>query len=197
MGSVPKRNKGLRINRDIRIPKIRVIDENGNVLGVMQTQDALKRAEDVGLDLIEVAPNAEPPTCKIMDYGRYKYEQKKKAHESKKKQVSVTVKEIQLRPRTEQHDLDIKLKHVRRFLEEGAKAKINLRFRGREMVHQEGGFELLERVIEQLKDCAVVVTPPQREGRQAFLLLAPEPNWLKERKKALKVSSKQGEEKKE
>lgn len=165
-----------------------MIDENGNVLGVMQTQDALKRAEDVGLDLIEVAPNAEPPTCKIMDYGRYKYEQKKKAHESKKKQVSVTVKEIQLRPRTEQHDLDVKLKHVRRFLEEGAKTKINLRFRGREMVHQEGGFELLERVIEQLKDCAVVVTPPQREGRQAFLLLAPEPTWLKERKKALKAS---------
>ncbi len=188
MGSGSKRNKGLRVNRDIRIPKIRVIDENGNVLGVMQTQDALKRAEDIGLDLIEVSPHAEPPTCKIMDYGRYKYEQKKKAHESKKKQVSVTVKEIQLRPRTEQHDLDVKLKHVRRFLEEGAKTKINLRFRGREMVHQQVGFELLERVIEQLKDCAIVVTPPKREGRQAFLLLAPDPNWLRERRKTGKTS---------
>ena len=149
------------------------------MVGVMAPTDALKMAEAKGMDLIEIAPDAKPPTCKIMDYGKYKYEQKKKAQEARKNQTEVVVKEIQLRPRTDQHDLETKLKHAMRFLEEGCKVKFNMRFKGREMAHMDLGQKLLEKVIEHFKEQAIVEAPPKKEGRAIFLQIAPEPVWYK------------------
>ena len=166
---------------------MRVIDEDGKMLGVFAPAEAIRLAEDRALDLIEIAPNANPPTCKIMDYGKYKYEQKKKAHEARKNQTIITIKELQLRPRTEQHDLDVKLRHARRFLEDGDKTRIALRFRGRELAHQEIGQELLRRVMDALKDIAIIETPPKMEGKQMFVLLAPDPVKLKELRKENKA----------
>jgi translation initiation factor IF-3 len=181
------KEKGLRVNGQIRAREVRVIDDDGKMLGVFGVPEAIKLAEERSLDLIEIAPTANPPTCKIMDYGKYKYEQKKKAHEARKNQTIITIKELQLRPRTEQHDLDVKLRHARRFLEDGDKTRIALRFRGRELAHQEIGQELLRRVMDSLKDIAVVETPPKMEGKQMFVLLAPDPVKLKELRKENKV----------
>lgn len=168
------------MNREIRAPQIRVIDDDGGMIGVMSVPEALRLAEDKGLDLIEIAPTATPPTCKIMDYGKYKYENKKKAAAARKKQVIVTVKELQLRPRTDQHDLETKLKHARRFILEGDKVKVNLRFMGREMAHQELGLALLNKVIAGLQDIALTEVSPKMEGKQMFLLLAPDPLKVKD-----------------
>ncbi|MES2962288.1 MAG: translation initiation factor IF-3 [Bdellovibrionota bacterium] len=177
----PKREKGgLRVNREIRAPEVRVIAEDGAMLGVFPPQEALRMAEERGLDLIEIAPTAKPPTCKIMDYGKYKYELKKKEHEARKNQTVITIKEVQLRPRTDKHDLDVKLNHARRFLLEGDKVKVNLRFYGREMAHQELGVQLLQKVTAALSDIAMVETPPKMEGRQLFALYAPDPMKLKD-----------------
>lgn len=173
----------MRINLEIRAPQVRVIDDDGKMLGVYTVPDACRLAQDRGLDLIEIAPTAQPPTCKIMDYGKYKYEQKKKAHEARKNQVEIDIKEIQLRPRTEEHDLQTKLKHARRFLEDGDKVKFNLRYKGREMAYQDMGEQVLKRVCESLQDIAIVETAPKMEGRQLFALLAPDPVKLKEIKK--------------
>lgn len=172
------------MNREIRAPEVRVIDENGTMLGVFPPPEALRMAEERGLDLIEIAPTAKPPTCKIMDYGKYKYEQKKKEHEARKNQTVITIKEVQLRPRTDKHDLDVKLNHARRFLLEGDKVKVNLRFYGREMAHQELGVQLLQKVTAALNDIAMVETPPKMEGRQLFALYAPDPMKIKEYEKA-------------
>lgn len=150
------------------------------MLGVMSSREALQIAESRGLDLLEIAPTATPPTCKIMDYGKWKYENKKKEKEAKKKQTVITVKEIQVRPRTDDHDLDVKIRHARRFLLEGDKVKVNLRFMGREMAHQEFGMATLKRVEQALMDVALVETAPKLEGKQAFLLLAPDPMKVKE-----------------
>ena len=168
------------MNLQIRVPQVRVIDEEGQMLGVMTPSEGMKLAEERGLDLIEVAPTATPPTCKIMDFGKWKYEQKKKAHEARKNQTTIVIKELQLRPRTEQHDLDVKMRHARRFLEEGFKTKLNMRFRGRELVHQEIGQRLLEKVVAGLKDIAMVEVPPKMEGQQLFLLMAPDPVKIRE-----------------
>lgn len=137
-------------------------------------------AEAKGLDLIEVAPTAKPPTCKIADYGKYKYELKKKEHEARKNQTVITVKEIQLRPRTEQHDLDVKMRQARGFLLDGDKVKVNLRFYGREMAHQELGMALLQKVIAALSDLAIVEAAPKMEGKQLFVQLAPDPVKIKD-----------------
>ncbi len=179
---------GLRVNREIRAPEVRVIDENGQMLGVFAPMEALRMAEAKGLDLIEIAPTAKPPTCKIMDYGKYKYENKKKEHAARKNQQIIVIKEIQLRPRTDQHDLDVKLKHARRFLLEGDKVKVNLRFYGREMAHQELGMRLLQRVMKALEDLALVESPPKMEGRQLFALFAPDAAKIKEYEKARAAS---------
>ncbi len=141
-------------------------------------------AEDKGLDLIEIAPTAKPPTCKIMDYGKFKYENKKKEHQARKNQTVIVIKEIQLRPRTDQHDLEVKIKHARRFILEGDKVKVNLRFYGREMAHQELGMNLLKKVSLMLNDLALVEVPPKMEGRQLFVLFAPDPAKLKDLEKA-------------
>ena len=175
---------GLRVNREIRAPEVRVIDEDGTMLGVFPPMEALRMAESKGLDLIEIAPTAKPPTCKIMDYGKYKYELKKKEHQARKNQTVIVIKEIQLRPRTDQHDLDVKMRHARRFLLEGDKVKVNLRFYGREMAHQELGMNLLKKVIGALNDIASVEVPPKMEGRQLFVLLIPDPAKIKEFEKA-------------
>ena len=170
----------MRVNGEIFAPQVRLIDENGTMLGVMSSREALQIAEGRGLDLLEIAPTATPPTCKIMDYGKWKYENKKKEKEAKKKQTVITVKEIQVRPRTDDHDIDVKVRHARRFLLEGDKVKVNLRFQGRELAHQEYGIATLKRVEKMLEDVALVETTPRVEGKQAFLLLAPDPMKIKE-----------------
>lgn len=150
------------------------------MVGVMSAREALAIAEARGLDLLEIAPNASPPTCKIMDYGKWKYENKKKEKEAKKKQTVITVKEIQVRPRTDDHDIEVKVRHARRFLLDGDKVKVNLRFMGRELAHQEYGIATLRKVEKMLADIAIVETSPRVEGKQAFLLLAPDPVKVKE-----------------
>lgn len=181
----PKKEKdGLRVNRDIRAPQIRVIDEEGNMLGVMTVPEGVRLAEDRGLDLLEIAPTATPPTCKIMDYGKWKYENKKKQTAARKKQVIVQIKEIQIRPRTDQHDLDTKLRHAREFLLDGDKVKVNMRFMGREMAHQEQGLNLMKKVVATLSDVSLAETNPKMEGKQMFLILAPDAMKIKDYLKA-------------
>lgn len=170
----------MRVNRDIRAPQVRVIDDNGQMVGVMAVPEALRLAEDRGLDLIEIVPNATPPTCKIMDYGKFKYEKKKQEAAARKKQVIVTVKEIQMRPRTDQHDFETKMRHARRFLLEGDKVKINMRFLGREMAHQEFGIQLMKKAMEFVQDLSMVETQPKMEGKQMFTLIAPDPVKIKD-----------------
>jgi translation initiation factor IF-3 len=178
------------MNHEINAPEVRLIDDNGTMVGVMSPREALAIAESKGLDLIEIAPTAKPPTCKIMDYGKYKYELKKKEKVARKKQVTISIKEVQLRPRTDQHDLDVKLRAARRFLLDGDKVKFNMRFMGRELAHQELGYKLLKRVGESLLDVAIIEAPPKMEGKQLFALYAPDPVKVKEYLKANPQSAK-------
>ncbi|MBU8897118.1 translation initiation factor IF-3 [Corallococcus sp. M34] len=164
-----------RTNRRIRAREVRVVGPNAEQLGVMSIEAALERAQSDGLDLVEVNPMAKPPVCKIMDYGKFKYEEKKKASEAKKKQVVVHLKEVKLRPKTEEHDYEFKVRNVRRFLEEGNKAKVTIMFRGREITHKELGSAILDDVVKDLKEVAVVEQMPRMEGRQMFMILAPSP----------------------
>ena len=150
------------------------------MLGVMTVPEGIRLAEERSLDLIEIAPTASPPTCKITDYGKFKYENKKKAVAARKKQVIVHIKEVQLRPRTDIHDFETKMKHARRFILDGDKVKVNMRFMGREMAHQEFGMKLMKKVVETLKDVANAESNPKMEGKQAFLILAPDPLKVKE-----------------
>lgn len=153
---------------------MRVIGEDGDQLGVLAINDALGRAELAGLDLVEVSPNAEPPVCRIMDYGKYRYEQSKKQAEAKKKQTVIEVKEIKLRPKTEKHDIDFKIKNIRKFLENKNKVKITVRFRGREIVYADvQGRETLQKIAEGLEDIAIVVQEPKMEGRQMVMYVGP------------------------
>jgi translation initiation factor IF-3 len=159
------KKKFVRVNYQIRVPKVRLIGADGEQVGIVSTQEAMSRAESAGLDLIEIAPNAEPPVCRIIDYGKFKYEQGKKEKESRKKQAVIHVKEIRFRPKIEEHDFEFKMKHARKFIEDGDKVKVTLTFRGREMVHQEFGQAVVKRMIEQLSDIAKTERPPQMEGR--------------------------------
>jgi len=165
--------EGPRSNREIRIPKIQLIDEEGQNLGVMPTDQALKMAEEAGLDLVEISPNAEPPVCKILDLGKLKYSTQKKAAEARKKQKIVEVKEIKMRPNIDTHDYEVKMKAMNRFFEEGDKVKVTLKFRGREMAHQELGMKLLQQVKEDTLTIAKVEAEPKLEGRQMMMVLAP------------------------
>ncbi len=142
-------------------------------MGIMPIQEALEQASSFGLDLVEVSPKSDPPVCKIMDYGRYKYLQSKKAHEAKKKQVGGQLKEVKMRPRTEEHDLQVKLRHIQRFLKGGYKTKVSIVFRGRELAHKDLGERLMERVIGEAKEWGVVEHPPKFEGRSIVVILAP------------------------
>jgi translation initiation factor IF-3 len=163
----------LRVNDRIRISPIRLIDEVGEQVGIVPTDEARRMARDRGLDLVEVAPNARPPVCKLMDYGKHKYEQARKQREAKKKQHNIQVKEVKLRPRIESHDLEFKLRHARRFFEEGDKVKFTLMFRGREITHPELGVRLLEQVKAELDDAATVEVEIAREGRTMTMVMVP------------------------
>ncbi|WP_372892919.1 translation initiation factor IF-3 [Rhodosalinus sp.] len=169
----PPRDTGPRVNDRIRAPEIRLIGPEGENLGVVPPAKALQAAETVGLDLVEISPNANPPVCKIMDFGKYKYEQQKRESEAKKKQKVTDVKEVKFRPNTDQHDYDVKLRNVIRFLEQGDKVKVTLRFRGREMAHQNLGRELLQRVAEDVKELGKVENMPKVEGRQMIMMIGP------------------------
>ena len=170
---VPQK-EGPRANRDIRgVRDVQLIDQEGQNRGVLPFLEALKVAEDAGLDLVEIAPNSVPPVCKLLDYGRFRFLEQKKSAEARKKQKTVEVKEIKLRPGIDKHDYDVKMKAVQRFFEEGDKVKVTLRFRGREMAHQDLGLRLLERVKVETSDIAKVESEPMLEGRQMIMILAP------------------------
>jgi translation initiation factor IF-3 len=164
---------GPRVNEDIRVPEVRLIDQDGEMVGVVKTRDALLRAYQVGLDLLEISPNAVPPVCKITDYGKFKYEQQKKANEARKKQKVVEIKEIKVRPNIDDHDYEVKMKQAKSFIGEGDKVKVTLRFRGREMAHQELGVKVLERVRAELGELVKVESMPRLENRQMIMVLAP------------------------
>ncbi len=162
-----------RINERIRVPTVRVIGDEGEQLGVMDIRDAIRAAREKGLDLVEVAATADPPVCRIIDFGKFQYEAKKKANEAKKKQVTITVKEVKFRPGTDDHDYDYRMKHAREWLEEGDKVKATIWFRGREMTHRELGSRILEKLEKDLADVGEVEARPRMEGNQMFIILGP------------------------
>jgi translation initiation factor IF-3 len=164
---------GPRINRDIRAVQVQLIDAEGKNHGVINLADAQRQAEEAGLDLVEIVPNATPPVCKILDFGKYRFLEQKKSSEARKRQKVVEIKEIKLRPGIDDHDYDVKMRSVRRFFEEGDKVKVTLRFRGREMAHQDIGFKLLQRVKNETAPIAKVEAEPSMEGRQMIMVLAP------------------------
>ncbi|RMF84556.1 MAG: translation initiation factor IF-3 [Nitrospinota bacterium] len=165
--------KSLRVNQMIRVPEVRLVDAEGKQLGIFPIEEALRIAEEEGLDLVEVAPHAKPPVCKIMDYGRFRYQQSKRVQEARKKQKLIQVKEVKMRPKTEEHDYQFKVKHIRRFLSEGNKVKVTIMFRGREMDHTERGREILERVAGDMEDIGVVEQTAKQEGRNMTMVLTP------------------------
>ena len=169
----------VRVNHRIRVPEVRVIAANGDQLGIMTSQDAIRTALEQSLDLVEVNPKADPPVCKIMDFGRYKYEEKKKTNEAKKRQNVVEIKEVKVRPKTDDHDLATKIRHIRGFLEEGNKAKITVRFRGREVTHPEKGREVIDDILKALEGLINIESNPLMEGKTMTLLIAPKPNTIK------------------
>ncbi|WP_137125124.1 translation initiation factor IF-3 [Roseomonas sp. HF4] len=173
MPATPPAKDGPRINDDIRVPQVRLIDQHGEMQGVMTAREALIRAYDVGLDLVEISPNAVPPVCKILDYGKYKYEQQKKANEARKKQKVVEIKEIKVRPNIDDHDYDVKMRQMKGFISEGDKVKVTLRFRGREMAHQDLGVKVLDRIRTELAETTKVEQFPRLENRQMIMVLAP------------------------
>ena len=177
-------SKGLRVNERIRIREVRVIGPDGAQLGILPIEQALETAFKLQLDLVEVAPEARPPVCRIMDYGKYRYEQAKKAREARKKQTVIELKEIKLRPKTEEHDFQFKARHAERFLREGNKAKITMMFRGREVIRMDRGRAVLDRLVEALKDVAVVEQPAKVEGRNMTMILAPKPGQAAPRQPA-------------
>jgi len=163
----------VRINEQIRVPEVRLIGPEGEQIGVMLTREALAQAAEAHLDLVEVAPQAIPPVCRIMDYGKFKYQQSKKQQEARRRQTIIQVKEIKVRPKIEEHDMDFKLKNSRRFLSEGDKVKISVIFRGREIAHTDRGIRILARMAEALGDVGTVEQAPKLEGRNMFMLITP------------------------
>jgi translation initiation factor IF-3 len=169
----PTVKEGPRVNDEIRIPEVQLVDHEGQNRGIVAIEEARELAAEVGLDLVEISPNSRPPVVKILDYGKYKFTAQKKASEARKKQKTVEVKEIKMRPNIDTHDYDVKMKAARRFLDEGDKVKMTMRFRGREMAHQELGLKLLFRVRDDLDQMAKVEAAPRLEGRQMIMILAP------------------------
>ncbi len=172
MNLTPSRD-GPRVNKEIASVQVRLIDQEGENVGVGATAVALEQALEAGLDLVEISPGADPPVAKILDYGRFKYEDQKKKNEARKKQKVIEVKEIKMRPNIDQHDYDVKMRSINRFIGDGDKVKVTLRFRGREMVHQELGLKVLNRVREQIDEIAKVEQFPTMEGRQMIMIVAP------------------------
>ena len=170
--AAPSRD-GPRVNEDIRVPQVRLIDELGEMQGVMTARDAILRAYAVGLDLLEISPNADPPVVKILDYGKFKYEQQKKKNEARKRQKVVEIKEIKVRPNIDENDYQVKMRAMKSFIEEGDKVKVTLRFRGREMAHQDIGIKVLERIRAELEVTTKVEQMPRMENRQMIMVLSP------------------------
>ncbi|WP_458096411.1 translation initiation factor IF-3 [Roseomonas sp. WA12] len=170
--TLPTRD-GPRVNEEIRAAQVRLIDQDGEMQGVMSAREALARAYDVGMDLLEISPNAEPPVCKITDFGKFKYEQQKKANEARKRQKVVEIKEIKVRPNIDDHDYEVKMRQMKGFIEEGDKVKVTLRFRGREMAHQDLGAKVLERIRTEMAEAVKVESMPRLENRQMIMVLAP------------------------
>ena len=172
MQAAPTRD-GPRVNEEIRVPNVRLIDEDGEMQGVMTTRDAMQRAFSVGLDLLEISPNAEPPVVKILDYGKFKYEQQKKKNEARKKQKVIEIKEVKVRPNIDENDYQVKMRAMKSFIEEGDKVKVTLRFRGREMAHQDLGVKVLERIRGDMDERAKVEQMPRMENRQMIMVRSP------------------------
>lgn len=166
-------DRGPRKNRQIKISPVRVIDDEGNQLGVIPTSEALRLAEDQGKDLVEVQPNTRPPVCKIIDFGKWKYDQKKKQNEAKKKQKKVELKEVKFRPKTDTHDFEVKTGRIEKFLGEGNRVKVTIMFRGREMIHTDLGFDIMQRVVDTLDGQANIDSQPKMEGRNMHMILSP------------------------
>lgn len=172
---MPRKDRGPRRNSDITVPEVRLVDADGEMCGIVTLAKAQEMADAVGLDLVEMSPNAEPPVCKILDYGKHKYEQQKKASEARKKQKTVEVKEVKLSPRIEKNDYDVKMRNATRFLNDGNKVKVTMRFRGREMAHQDIGRDIFTRIREELAELSNVELEPKFEGRQMIMILGPKP----------------------
>jgi translation initiation factor IF-3 len=164
---------GPRVNQEIMVPRVRLVDERGEMIGVVTRNEALQRATEAGLDLVEVAANADPPVVKILDYGKFKYEEQKRKNEARKKQKVIEVKEIKLRPGIDDHDYEVKMRSMVKFIEEGDKVKVTMRFRGRELAHQELGMNVLMRVKDDLDEVAKVEQHPRMEGRQMTMVISP------------------------
>ncbi|MEK9946786.1 MAG: translation initiation factor IF-3 [Alphaproteobacteria bacterium] len=169
----PTAKQGPRVNGEINNPSVRLVAADGEVVGVVGIEEAMAMAEEAGLDLVEVAPNSDPPVCKLLDYGKFKYEAQKKANAARKKQKVIEVKEIKMRPGIDDHDYDVKMRSIVRFIEEGDKVKVTLRFRGREMAHQNLGMKVLEKVRDQVEEMAKVEQFPKMEGRLMTMVIAP------------------------
>ena len=169
----PPKSDGPRVNREIDARSIRLVGADGEMIGVVTLREGLTMAEEAGLDLVEVSPNAEPPVCKILDFGKFKYESQKKKNEARKKQKVIEVKEVKLRPSIDDNDYGVKMRSMRKFIEEGDKVKVTLRFRGREMAHQDIGYRLLQKVKSETAEVAKVEAEPLMEGRQMVMVLAP------------------------
>ncbi|MCQ8240343.1 translation initiation factor IF-3 [Rhizosaccharibacter radicis] len=169
----PPTREGPRVNEEIRVPQVRLIDEEGEMQGVLPQREALMRAFSAGLDLVEISPNAEPPVCKILDYGKFKYEQQKKKNEARKKQKVIEIKEVKVRPNIDENDYQVKMRAMKSFIEEGDKVKVTLRFRGREMAHQDLGVKVLERIRGDMDERAKVEQMPRMENRQMIMVLSP------------------------
>ncbi len=178
-GGEPAITKDFRINEEIRAREVRVVDGEGSQLGIFSPRDALRLAEERHLDLVEIAPAAKPPVCKIMDFGKYKYEQSKREKEARKKQKTISVKEVKLRPNIEDHDFEVKARNATRFLKDGDKVKATIIFRGREIVHTQLGQQLLKRLAEYVKEYSLVERQPRLEGRNMIMILSPKQEGLK------------------
>jgi translation initiation factor IF-3 len=171
--TAPPTREGPRVNEEIRAAQVRLIDQDGEMLGVMSGREALQRAFAAGLDLVEISPNADPPVAKILDYGKYKYEQQKKKNEQKKRQKVIEIKEVKVRPNIDENDYQVKMRAMRSFIEEGDKVKVTLRFRGREMAHQDIGMRVLERIRQEMDGLSKVEQMPRMENRQMIMVLTP------------------------
>ncbi|HET9147096.1 MAG TPA: translation initiation factor IF-3 [Acetobacteraceae bacterium] len=169
----PPSREGPRVNEDIRVPQVRLIDQDGEMQGVMSVREAIRRAFEAGMDLVEISPNADPPVAKILDYGKFKYEQQKKRNEARKKQKVIEIKEIKVRPNIDENDYQVKLRAMKTFIDEGDKVKVTLRFRGREMAHQELGVKVLERIRADMDVDTKVEQMPKMENRQMVMVLTP------------------------
>jgi translation initiation factor IF-3 len=182
--TIPGKQQEARVNERIRVPQVRVIGDDGEQIGIITTREALAMAQAKGLDLVEVAATSRPPVCRIMDYGKFKYEQNLRARKARKNQHQMQLKEVKMRPKIEDHDYNFKLKHARTFLDERDKVKFTVTFRGREMAHQELGYKIIEAIMNDLADVALVETPPRTEGRTLSMVMAPKAKAVEQKKSA-------------